>query len=104
MSVSARDPGGTGRAAGILDAKGRVLARGAVPTLGKEGLERVFGRIVGPRRDFMLHPVLRDVPSDAGLKRIHSGRHACMSGAEHLTCEHAELFLHLRPAERPAEG
>jgi glucokinase len=46
MTVLAIDIGGTKLAAGIVDAAGRILARGEVPTLAAEGPARVLERIV----------------------------------------------------------
>jgi len=61
MAVLAIDIGGTKLAAGIVDSEGRILARGEVPTLAKEGLEPVLGRIVGLARDLLSRPEVSDV-------------------------------------------
>ncbi|HEX7629197.1 MAG TPA: ROK family protein, partial [Candidatus Methylomirabilis sp.] len=59
MSVLAIDIGGTKLAAGIVDADGRMLERGEVPTLAHEGLEPVLGRIVGLGRDLLARAAAR---------------------------------------------
>ena len=64
MAVLAIDIGGTKLAAGIVDSEGRILARGEVPTLAKEGLEPVLGRIVGLARDLLSRPEVSDVRVD----------------------------------------
>ena len=46
MSVLAIDIGGTKLAAGVVDADGKMLERGEVPTLAHEGLEPVLERIL----------------------------------------------------------
>jgi glucokinase len=56
MAVLAIDIGGTKLAAGVVDADGRMLARGEVPTLATEGLEPVLGRIVGLGRELLARP------------------------------------------------
>ncbi|MBP2672820.1 MAG: glucokinase, partial [candidate division NC10 bacterium] len=56
MAVLAIDIGGTKLAAGVVDADGRLLARGEVPTLATEGLEPVLGRIVGLGRELLARP------------------------------------------------
>jgi glucokinase len=61
MAVLAIDIGGTKLAAGIVDTEGRILARGEIPTLAKEGLEPVLGRIVGLGRDLLSRPEVADV-------------------------------------------
>jgi len=53
MSVLAVDIGGTKLAAGVVDADGKMLERGEVPTLAHEGLEPVLERIVGLGRDLL---------------------------------------------------
>lgn len=61
MAVLAIDIGGTKVAAGVVDTEGRIQARGEVPTLAKEGLEPVLGRIVGLGRDLLSRPEVADV-------------------------------------------
>jgi glucokinase len=61
MAVLAIDIGGTKLAAGIVDSEGRILARGEVPTLAKEGLEPVLARIVKLGRDLLSRPEVADV-------------------------------------------
>jgi glucokinase len=61
MAVLAIDIGGTKLAAGVVDSEGRILARGEVPTLAKEGLEPVLGRIVGLGRDLLSRPEVSGV-------------------------------------------
>jgi len=61
MAVLAIDIGGTKLAAGIVDTEGRILARGEIPTLAKEGLEPVLGRIVGLGRDLLSRPEVADI-------------------------------------------
>jgi glucokinase len=61
MAVLAIDIGGTKLAAGIVDSEGRILARGEVPTLAKEGLEPVLGRIVDLGRELLSRPEIADV-------------------------------------------
>jgi glucokinase len=62
MSVLAIDIGGTKLAAGIVDADGKMLERGEVPTLAHEGLEPVLGRIVGLGRDLLARAAAQKVP------------------------------------------
>jgi glucokinase len=69
MAVLAIDIGGTKLAAGVVDGEGRILARGEVPTLAKEGLEPVLGRIVDLGRDLLSRPEIADVP----VRRIGVG-------------------------------
>ena len=61
MAVLAIDIGGTKLAAGIVDSEGRILARGEIPTLAKEGLEPVLARIVGLGRDLLSRPEVAGV-------------------------------------------
>jgi glucokinase len=61
MPVLAIDIGGTKLAAGVVDSDGRMLARGEVPTLAKEGLEPVLARIVGLGRDLLTRPEVAEV-------------------------------------------
>lgn len=61
MAVLAIDIGGTKLAAGVVDADGRMLARGEVPTLAMEGLEPVLGRIVGLGRELLVRPEIAGV-------------------------------------------
>jgi glucokinase len=80
MSVLGIDIGGTKLAAGIVNVEGRMLARAEVPTLAKEGLEPVLGRIISlgqtlleaaeARRD----PVQRVGVGCAGPVDVQSGR------------------------------
>ena len=56
MAVLAIDIGGTKLAAGIVDADGRILSRGEVPTLAVEGPERVLDRIVRLAEEVMGAP------------------------------------------------
>jgi glucokinase len=56
MSVLGIDIGGTKLAAGVVDATGRILARGEVPTLAAEGLEPVLRRIVALGRSLLGAP------------------------------------------------
>lgn len=53
MAVLAIDIGGTKLAAGVVDAGGRILARGEVPTIAAEGPTRVLERIVGLGKDLL---------------------------------------------------
>jgi glucokinase len=53
MPVLAIDIGGTKLAAGVVDAAGRILARGEVPTLATEGPARVLERIAGLGKDLL---------------------------------------------------
>jgi glucokinase len=53
MAVLAIDIGGTKLAAGIVDAEGRIVERGEVPTQAAEGLKPVLGRIVGLGKDLL---------------------------------------------------
>jgi glucokinase len=62
MSVLAIDIGGTKLAAGIVDADGRMLERGEVPTLAHEGLEPVLARIVGLGRNLLARAAARKEP------------------------------------------
>ena len=62
MSVLAIDIGGTKLAAGVVDADGKMLERGEVPTLAHEGLEPVLGRIVGLGRDLLTRAAARCEP------------------------------------------
>jgi glucokinase len=52
-TVLAIDIGGTKLAAGIVDADGRILFRGEVPTVAAEGPERVLDRTVQLTRDLL---------------------------------------------------
>jgi len=61
MAVLAIDIGGTKLAAGIVDSEGRILARGEIPTLAKDGLEPVLARIVGLGRDLLSRPEVADI-------------------------------------------
>ena len=69
MAVLAIDIGGTKLAAGIVDREGRMLVRGQVPTLAKDGLEPVLGRIVGLGRELLARPET----AEAGVQRIGVG-------------------------------
>jgi len=62
MSVLAVDIGGTKLAAGIVDADGKMLERGEVPTLAHEGLEPVLERIVGLGRDLLARAAAQKEP------------------------------------------
>jgi glucokinase len=62
MAVLAIDIGGTKLAAGVVDADGRMLVRGEVPTLATEGLEPVLGRIVGLGRELLARPEVVRAP------------------------------------------
>jgi glucokinase len=69
MTVLAIDIGGTKLAAGVVDAGGRILARGEVPTVAAEGPTRVLERIVGLGKDLLGSP---EVSADA-VRRIGVG-------------------------------
>jgi len=69
MSVLGIDIGGTKLAAGVVDADGRMLARGEIPTLAQEGLEPVLERIVGLGRDLLRRPEV----AEAQVRRIGVG-------------------------------
>lgn len=56
MSVLGIDIGGTKLAAGIVNGAGRMLARAEVPTLAREGLEPVLGRIVSLGQGLLQSP------------------------------------------------
>jgi glucokinase len=58
-TVLAIDIGGTKLAAGIVDADGRILVRGEVPTLAAEGPERVLERIIQLATDVLNRSGLR---------------------------------------------
>lgn len=62
MSVLAVDIGGTKLAAGVVDADGKMLERGEVPTLAHEGLEPVLERIVGLGRDLLARAAAQKEP------------------------------------------
>ena len=62
MSVLAVDIGGTKLAAGVVDADGKMLERGEVPTLAHEGLESVLERIVGLGRDLLARAAAQKEP------------------------------------------
>jgi glucokinase len=68
MSVLGIDIGGTKLAAGIVDAEGKILARGEVPTIAREGLEPVLGRIIGLGRD-----LLKRAGGETAVRRIGIG-------------------------------
>jgi glucokinase len=68
-TVLAIDIGGTKLAAGIVDADGRILVRGEVPTLAAEGPERVLARIVQLAHDLLRTP---GIPAEA-IQRIGIG-------------------------------
>jgi len=53
LTVLAIDIGGTKLAAGIVDADGRILFRGEVPTVAAEGPERVLDRTAQLARDLL---------------------------------------------------
>lgn len=55
MSVLGIDIGGTKLAAGIVDTDGKMLMRREVPTVAREGLEPVLGRIVALGQDLLAH-------------------------------------------------
>jgi glucokinase len=61
MAVLAIDIGGTKLAAGIVDAEGRILERGEVPTHATKGLEPVLDRIIGLGKDLLSRPEVSDV-------------------------------------------
>ncbi len=69
MVVLGIDIGGTKLAAGIVDASGRILARGEVPTLAAEGPERVLERTIQLSKDLLR---ALDVSVDA-VRRIGIG-------------------------------
>ncbi len=69
MVVLGIDIGGTKLAAGIVDASGRILARGEVPTLAAEGPERVLERTIQLSKDLLR---ALDVSVDA-VQRIGIG-------------------------------
>ena len=62
MSVLGIDIGGTKLAAGVVDADGRMLERGEVPTLAYEGLEPVLERIVGLGRELLARAAAQKEP------------------------------------------
>ena len=80
MSVLGIDIGGTKLAGGIVDAEGKMLLRGEVPTLAREGLEPVLGRIVGLGQDILesaaagKEPVQRIGVGCAGPVDIRAGK------------------------------
>ena len=69
MSVLGIDIGGTKLAAGVVDADGRMLERGEVPTLAYEGLEPVLERIVGLGRELLAWAAAQKEP----VRRIGIG-------------------------------
>ena len=62
MSVLGIDIGGTKLAAGVVDADGRMLERGEVPTLVYEGLEPVLERIVRLGRELLARAAAQKEP------------------------------------------
>ena len=62
MSVLAIDIGGTKLAAGVVDADGKMLERGEVPTLAHEGLGPVLERIVALGRDLLARAAAQKEP------------------------------------------
>lgn len=62
MSVLGIDIGGTKLAAGVVDADGRMLERGEMPTLAYEGLEPVLERIVGLGRELLARAAAQKEP------------------------------------------
>jgi glucokinase len=68
-TVLAIDIGGTKLAAGILDADGRILFRGEVPTLAAEGPDRVLERTARLARDLLD----KLGPTAAAIRRIGVG-------------------------------
>ena len=68
-TVLAIDIGGTKLAAGIVDADGRILVRGEVPTVATEGPERVLDRIIQLAKDVLVRSGL---PTEA-IHRIGIG-------------------------------
>jgi glucokinase len=58
-TVLAIDIGGTKLAAGIVDAEGRILVRGEVPTAAAEGPERVLARTIQLAKDVLSRSGLR---------------------------------------------
>ena len=62
MTVLAVDIGGTKLAAGVVDADGRMLERGEVPTLAYEGLGPVLKRIVGLGRELLARAAAQKEP------------------------------------------
>ncbi|MEI8189941.1 MAG: ROK family protein [candidate division NC10 bacterium] len=62
MSVLAVDIGGTKLAAGVVDADGKMLERGEVPTRAHEGLEPVLERIVRLGRDLLARAAAQKEP------------------------------------------
>ena len=69
MTVLAIDIGGTKLAAGVVDAAGKILVRGEVPTVAAEGPERVLERIVGLGKDLLGKPEVSALP----IRRIGIG-------------------------------
>ena len=63
MTVLGIDIGGTKLAAGVVDADGKMLERGEVPTLAHEGPEPVLERIVGLGRDLLARAAARKEPA-----------------------------------------
>ena len=62
MGVLGIDIGGTKLAAGVVDADGKMLERGEVPTLAHEGLKPVLERIVGLGRDLLARAAAQKEP------------------------------------------